>query len=157
VSHRKLIEQYSAGAGRLAPSIAGLSKAELNAFPVPGTWSIQQIVLHMMDSDLIASDRMKRVAVEDNPTLMGYDETAFGLGLFYDQLDTGMACDVFEKNRLLTAEILRRLSEPTFARTGNHSERGRVSLTDLIETYVGHLDHHLKFIYEKRRLLGKPI
>ena len=28
------------------------------AFPIPGTWSIQQIIMHLMDSDLIASDRM---------------------------------------------------------------------------------------------------
>jgi hypothetical protein len=49
----------------------------MRAFPVPGTWSIQQIVLHMMDSDLIASDRMKRVIAEDRPTLIGYNETAF--------------------------------------------------------------------------------
>ena len=157
MGNRELIEEYAAGTGRLAASIIGLNREHLNAFPVPGTWSIQQIVLHMMDSDLIASDRMKRVAVEDNPTLMGYDETAFGRGLFYDQLDTGMACEVFEKNRLLTAEILRRLPETAFARTGNHSERGRVSLQDLLDTYVGHLEHHLKFIHEKRRLLGKPI
>ena len=29
-------------------AIAGLSRTDLLAFPVPGTWSIQQIVLHRM-------------------------------------------------------------------------------------------------------------
>jgi hypothetical protein len=154
---RDLIERYRAGAGRLRPAIAGLSPEQLNAFPVPGTWSIQQIVFHLMDSDLIASDRMKRVAAEDEPTLIGYDETAFSQKLYHDQLDPQLACDIFEKNRLLTAEILRRLPPAAFARTGNHNERGRVSLADLLETYVDHLDHHLKFIHDKRRMLGSPL
>ena len=110
--NRDLIERYAAGASQPAEAIAGLSRDELNAFPVPGTWSIQQIVIHLMDSDLIGSDRMKRVAAEDRPpTLIGYDESAFACGLFYDQLDPRTACEVFQKNRQLTAEILRRLSD----------------------------------------------
>jgi hypothetical protein len=84
---RELIERYAAGGPKLGAAIVGLSRQQLNAFPVPGTWSIQQIVLHMMDSDLIASDRMKRVVAEDRPTLVRCDETACGQNLFYDQLD----------------------------------------------------------------------
>jgi hypothetical protein len=154
---RDLVKRYAADAGQLRASIAGLERGELNAFPVPGTWSIQQIVMHMMDSDLIGSDRMKRVAAEDNPTLIGYDETAFGRKLFYDQLDPQLACDVFEKNRQLTAAILERLDDAAYARAGQHNERGRVTLAELVETYVDHLHHHLKFIRDKRRLLGKPL
>jgi hypothetical protein len=155
--NRDLIEQYATGGSKLRQSIAGLNVEQLNAFPVPGTWSIQQIVLHMMDSDLIGSDRMKRIAAEDKPpTLIGYDETAFARGLFYDQLDARLACEVFEKNRLLTAEILRRLPAAAFDRVGLHNERGRVTLADQVKSYVEHLDHHLKFVHEKRRLLGNP-
>jgi uncharacterized damage-inducible protein DinB len=153
-----LIEQYAAGAPKLAQAVAGLSQKELTAFPVPGTWSIQQIVLHMMDSDLIASDRMKRVAAEDKPpTLIGYDESAFARNLCYHELDARIACEVFEKNRQLTAEILRRLPKEAFARKGHHNEHGDMTLADLLKTYVDHLEHHLKFIREKRKLLGKPL
>lgn len=149
-----LIERYRTDAPRLRQSVAGLSAQQLQAFPVPGTWSIQQIVLHMMDSDLIGSDRMKRVAVEDHPSLIGYNETAFAKGLFYHQLDPVEACEVFERNRRLTFEVLRRLSPETFQRTGHHNEHGDVTLAQLLETYVGHLEHHLKFIHQKRQLLG---
>ena len=44
-----------------AAGIRGLTAQELNSFPVPGTWSVQQVIFHLMDSDLICSDRMKRV------------------------------------------------------------------------------------------------
>jgi uncharacterized damage-inducible protein DinB len=151
--NQDLIEKYRAGATELRASIAGLSRDQLNAHPVSGTWSIQQIVIHMMDSDLIASDRMKRVAAEDHPTLIGYNETAFAVKLFYDQLDPQLACDIFEKNRQLTAEILRRLPAGSFDRTGTHNEYGEVTLAKLLKTYVEHLDHHLKFIRQKRAMV----
>ncbi len=149
------LQQYVEGGAQLTASIIGLSAAELDAFPVPGTWSIRQIVLHMLDSDLIASDRMKRIIAMDHPSILAYDETAFAKNLFYNELDANLACEVFAKNRRLTFEVLRRLPVAAFARTGNHSERGSITLEGLVETYIGHLEHHLKFVCEKRKLLGK--
>ena len=97
---------------------------------------------------------MKRVAAEDKPpVLIGYDETAFARRLFYDQLDPQLACDVFERNRHLTAEILKRLPDASFARAGDHNEHGRMTLADLVKTYVEHLEHHLKFIRQKREMV----
>jgi hypothetical protein len=154
---RRLIEHYAAGAALPAQAIRGLTVEELNALPIPGTWSIQQIILHLMDSDLIASDRMKRVIAEEKPTIIGYDETAFSKYLFYEKLDGAMACEVFRLNRLLTAAILRNVSDTAFSRTGMHSERGVVTLEHFVETYTEHLEHHLKFLREKRKVLGKPL
>jgi hypothetical protein len=154
---RKLIERYAAGATVPAAAIRGLTPQELNAFPVPNTWSIQQIILHLMDSDLIGSDRMKRVAAEENPSLLAYDETAFTKRLSYESLDPEMACEIFRLNRLMTTAVLQKLPDEAFARAGMHSERGRETLADLVEGYAHHLDHHMKFLKDKRRALGKPL
>ena len=154
---KTIIDEYVRQASVLPAAIKGLSSAELNARPVSNTWSIRQIVMHLMDSDLIASDRMKRIIAEDNPTLIGFDESAFAARLFYDQLDAVMAADVFAKNRLLTGDILYRLPVEAFSRAGTHNQRGRVTLGDLVKMYVQHLDHHMKFLKHKRQLLGKPI
>ena len=155
---RKLIERYAAGASVPGEAIRGLTTTELNAFPVSGTWSIQQIIIHLMDSDLIGSDRMKRIAAENvPPQLIGYDETAFAKNLNYDKLDPVQACEVFRLNRLLTAAVLRNLPDAAFQRHGMHSERGRETLADLVKDYADHVDHHMKFLKEKRSLLGKPL
>lgn len=154
---RQILAQYRAGADQIAPAIAGLTREEMNAFPVPETWSIQQIVFHLMDSDLIASDRMKRVIAEENPTLIGYNETLFSQRLFHDQLDPRLATEIFRLNRLVTADILDRLPDSAFSRTGQHDEVGTVTLEKLARTYVDHLAYHLKFVRDKRALLGKPL
>ena len=154
---RNLIEVYAAGAARPAEAIRGLSAADLDAFPIPGTWSIRQIIAHLMDSDLIASIRMKRVIAMDNPTIMAYDEAAFANRLGYRWIETNRACKLFELNRLLTADLLRSLPDSAFSRRGQHSESGVLTLEKLLETYTGHLDHHLGFVMRKRVLLGKAV
>jgi hypothetical protein len=151
------IDKYFAGAGVPGEAIAGLGTAELNAFPVPGTWSIQQLIMHLMDSDLIGADRMKRVIAEESPSLLAYNENAYAARLYYEQMDARMACEVFRLNRLMTTEILRRLPQEAFERSGMHSERGKETLADLVQSYAEHLDHHMRFLKEKRRLLGKPM
>src|ERR1051326_7901326 len=118
---RTIIERYAAGASLPAKSIEGLTRADLLATPVPGKWSTQQVIIHLMDSDLVGSERMKRVIAMERPLLMGYDETAFVRSLFYDKLDAAAACEVFAKNRELMTVILRALPESAFARTGVHS------------------------------------
>ncbi|HZZ71694.1 MAG TPA: DinB family protein [Pirellulales bacterium] len=152
---RELIARYLAGADRLGPALDGLSEADLDAFPVPETWSIRQIIHHLYDSDLIASDRMKRIIAEENPVLVGFDESAFARNLCYDQLDAHLAVDVIVKNRRLTQALLSRLNESAFQRIGTHNERGPMTLEHLLKTYTDHLEHHLKFVDQKRKLLGK--
>jgi hypothetical protein len=154
---RDQIERYRRGAHLPAAAIEGLIKELLLAFPIPGTWSIQQIVLHLMDSDLIGSDRMKRIIAEEKPQLIGYNESAFATALYYHDLDVYEACDIFAKNRLMTAEILRRLPEDKFLRTGVHNEDGEITLAKMVSKYADHLEYHLSFIHEKRRLLGSPL
>ena len=152
---RAVIEQYAQGTGVPAEGIKGLTPADLLAEPVPGTWSIQQIVLHLMDSDLIAADRMKRILAEENPTIIGYDEKAFSQKLHYDKQDPFIAAEIFRQNRTLMAVILRHVPDSAFTRFGTHNERGKMTLGDMVALYVWHLEHHMGFLRRKRQLLGK--
>jgi hypothetical protein len=153
----ELIELYAAGGKLLRSAIAGLTREDLTAFPVPGTWSIQQIVLHLMDSDLITADRMKRIIAEENPTLIGFDESSFARELFYHDQSIEDAATIFDLNRRMFSVVLRKLPASAFAREGTHNERGPLTLAQLVEGMVKHMDHHLKFLYEKRNKLGKPL
>jgi hypothetical protein len=152
-----LIEAYAAGAEAPARAIKGLTREELLAHPVPGTWSIQELVLHLMDSDLVACDRIKRIAAETKPPLLiGYDETAFSKNLNYAGADAVMACEAFRVNRLMTAAMLRSLPAAAWEKWGVHNERGKLTLPQMVAGYIDHLEHHLRFLREKRKALGKP-
>ncbi|MBC7772573.1 MAG: DinB family protein [Pyrinomonadaceae bacterium] len=154
---RNIIELYAQGAELVTRAIAGLTPADFVAFPVPNTWSIQQIVIHLQDSDLIAADRMKRIAAEDCPLIVNYDETRFAERLQYHKADPMLAGQLFSLNRKVTAAMLRTLPDETFDRVGVHTQKGKLTLGDVVQMYYDHLHHHLKFLYHKRHLLGKPL
>jgi hypothetical protein len=151
---RTMIERYAAGADAVLRSIAGLSREQLAAIPIPGKWSVQQLAVHLLDSDLVGSERMKRVAAQPRPLLMGYDENLWMQNLPVSRLDAQRVGELFRLNRLLTADLLRALPDAAFARVGVHSERGIESLSDLVTGYVRHLDHHMGFMDAKRAALG---
>src|SRR4051812_26629550 len=154
---RNAINEFERGGQALRHAVAGLSRQDLLAHPVPGTWSIQEIVIHLMDSDLIGIDRMKRVIAEDRPLLIGYNESRLAKSLAYDHQSSEDAITVFDMSRKLFAPVLRGLPEAAFDRWGVHNEHGKVTLADFVKNYVEHLNHHLKFIRDKRAKIGKAL
>lgn len=160
--NRSHIDEFERGGEKLRAAIANLSPADLTrrppqgAGPDAGTWSIHQIVIHMMDSDAIGVHRMKRVIAEDRPLLIGYDETRFASSLFYDEQSADASLTIFDLTRRELAKVLRRLPDDAFDRWGVHNEHGKVTLGEFVGLYVGHLDHHLKFIRAKRALFDEP-
>ncbi len=154
---RQIIEVYAAGGLKMRQAFAGLNRDDLLSEPVPGTWSLQQIAVHLLDSDLIGTDRMKRIAAMPTPLLIGYDETAVSKLPGANSFDIDQVCDMFDRNRQFTATILRALADESFLRWGVHNEIGRVSLGEMVSKYIQHLDGHLAFVATKRRILGKPL
>jgi uncharacterized damage-inducible protein DinB len=150
---RSRIDVYAAGGQQLIGAFEGLTCERLFAVPVPGTWSLHQIAIHMMDSDLIGSDRMKRIAAMDKPLLIGYDESAFAKLPGTEKVDTLAACRLFDQNRQMTATILRALPDESFERWGIHNEIGRVTLGEMVEKYIHHLEGHLGHVYKKLAIL----
>lgn len=149
-----LIDQYEKGGDDLRMAVRGLRREDLLAYPVPGTWSIQEIVIHLADSELILADRMKRIIAEDNPQLLGFDESRFVRNLFYNEQSADDAVTLFEVNRRNFARVLKKLPDAAFNRIGTHNQRGPMTLVALLEMSVKHLKHHMEFIVSKREMLG---
>lgn len=149
-----LIERYAAGAPTLAYAVVGLSPEHEQARPGPGTWSIAELVAHVLDTDLVLTDRMKRILAENEPTLLAFDENAWVERLGYQGMRVEEAVNLLAANRHWMTQVLRCCAEGDFARAGNHTERGRQTLAEVLSTVVNHLDHHLRFLYAKRANLG---
>jgi hypothetical protein len=161
MNQHELIEHYAAGGEKLSLAIRGLTRDDLLAVPDPaakvGLWSIQQVVIHCMDSDLVSIDRLKRMIAEDNPTLIGYDENKFATNLFYDEQPAEDAVKVVELARRTFAHVLRKLPPAAFERAGTHNERGKITVGGYLKAAADHLDHHIKFIHDKRAYMGKEM
>jgi uncharacterized damage-inducible protein DinB len=152
-----LIMRYEAGGAFLVAAVQWLEPEQAHERVAPGVWSIAELVAHMYDSDLVGMDRMKRVIAEEEPVLLAYDQEAWILRLRSDTMPYQEAAELFAANRKWMARVFRQTPETDFNRAGIHSERGRMTLAELVSGYVNHLDHHLRFLYAKRGALGVGI
>src|SRR5712672_3425613 len=151
---RTIIDQYELGPDKLLKAIAGMTHADLMAAPIPGKWSTHQVVIHLADAEAAFADRIRRIVAEDSPVLIAWDENKFAQRLHYEAQSTSDAVEIIVLTRRQITRILRVLPDSAFDRVGRHTERGPQTVLDVLGYAVPHLDHHLKFVAEKRKALG---
>ncbi|MGO9115708.1 MAG: DinB family protein [Thermoguttaceae bacterium] len=150
-----LVETYLKGAEQLRDGVAGLSPEEVRLRPIPGRWSTLEVVCHLSDFEIVFADRIKRVIAENEPPLPSGDENLFAARLAYHDRDLESELSLVEAIRKQVSVILRTLKPEDYQRRGIHSEAGPLTLETLVQRAAGHITHHLKFIAEKKRALGK--
>lgn len=153
---QEMIDRYAVGAERLRQALEGLPESDYRQRIPPGAWSIQELVIHVVDSDAVGIDRMKRVIAEDRPPLLAFDESLFIARLHPHRQSLEDAITLLEAGRRQMVRILGSLAADDFQRVGMHSERGEVTLAELVVGFTEHLEHHLTILSGKRRSLGKP-
>ena len=118
-----LITDYLNGPVQLRRVVTDLSQQQLEARPVPGKWSTLEVVCHLGDSEQAWCHRMKRVIAEENPLVIGYDESRFTAALRYHQQTLEEELALLEGMRRQLARILKGCqnrpgNEPAFTANG---------------------------------------
>jgi uncharacterized damage-inducible protein DinB len=157
MNHASQIGSYLEGPKLLRKAVAGMTREQLVARPVPGKWSTLEVVCHLVDFEPIYADRMKRVLAEDRPTLLSGDPDKFAAALCYHDRDLEEELKILEATRGQMGKILRKCKPEDFARVGMHTEAGARSLEQLLASITDHIPHHIPFIESKRRALGLPV
>jgi hypothetical protein len=145
-----LLERYRRGPEVLAMVLTGVFGEEEDFVPAPGKWTIRQLIAHLADAELVGAHRFRQVIAEDNPTLIAYDQDAWTANLDYARRKPKQSLETFRRVRAENFELLKELPESAWLRTGNHSERGAVSLRELLEGYAGHAESHARQMQEIR-------
>ncbi len=149
-----LIQRYLTGPESLRTACAGLSTAQLATPANPGRWSIQQVVCHLSDFEIVYADRIKRVLAEERPTMFSGDPDQFAARLAYTQRTVEDELQLITALRRSVATILQQMDIGDWERVGVHSDAGPLTLHTLVERVTGHIPHHLQFIQAKRVTLA---
>ena len=143
-----LAEGLVAGPAKVRHALRGLSAEQLRARPVPGKWSILEVVCHLADSDQAWAHRIKRAIAEEKPLLIGYDESRFArepIMIATPWKNWNSANDGQQRN------IVRSLKPDALTRQRSTMERTD-EFEEMLQIEIDHVEHHLKFIVEKLRL-----
>ena len=149
------IEAYLAGPQDLRAAVAGLGREQLVSRPVPGKWSILEVVCHLADTDANIAHRIKRVLSEERPTFERVQPDRMQAALAYHARDAEEELTAFEVTRRQIARILSASPPEAWERRGVVGERGDRTVAQMVNGAIEHLAHHLKLVVEKRRALGE--
>ena len=150
-----LIEEYGNGYKILREAIESLSEEELRFKPALDKWSIHQILIHMADSEMVSTQRLKKVLSEEEPLLMSIDQDAWANALGYEQLDREQYLLLFQLLRSSMLPILAQLTSEQFERVGNYADAGRFTFKELLEYRVQHVRGHLAQIEQVKKVYRK--
>src|SRR3954462_8123901 len=121
---RSLVEEYERGEERLALAIRGLTPEDMTCRPDPaadvGKWSIQEVTVHLADAELAFADRIKRIAAEDEPVLLAWNENRFIERLYYHEQAAEDAASLVAILRRQMSRLLKKLPDDAFERSGRH-------------------------------------
>ena len=139
-----LLERFRRGPELIAVTLTGVFGVEEDFVPAPGKWSIRQIIAHLADSELVCAHRFRQMIAEENPIMIAYDQEAWAKNLDYARRKPKQSLESFRHMRAENYELLKDLPESAYARVGNHSLRGSITLRDLLELLAQHSESHAR-------------
>ena len=151
----ELIARYRDGHAAIVAPLEGITLHDPDARPADGSWTAREVVHHVADSETTSSIRLRRLLVEEDALIVGYDEEAWARVLRYADREIGPSLKTIAGTRASTAQLLDLLTDAQWARTGTHSESGPYGLERWLEIYAGHAHDHANQIREARAAAGR--
>jgi DinB superfamily len=111
--------------------------------PEAGEWSVLECFGHLLDSEYIASARIRWILAEDEPDIVGYDQALWVDALRYREADPDELITLFDTLRGANLRLLERTPVADRERIGRHRERGPESYDLIVRMSAGHDRFHL--------------
>jgi len=114
----------------------------------PYTWTLKQVVGHLIDAERIFGTRLLRIGVGDPTPNPDFEQNSFVAGLDYGPVLMNDLIDEFDVLRKSNAMMLRRFGDDQLIRSGTVSGRP-LSARTIPFVLGGHFNYHYQ-IMEKR-------
>jgi uncharacterized damage-inducible protein DinB len=138
----------------LARTVEQLGPEAVRLPEAPGKWSVNEVLQHLADSEIVFSWRIRLVLAHDRPSITGYDQDRWADRLRYADGDPQEAVERFSVVRRSNVRLLERASADDLMRVGVHAERGEETLAHIIRLYAGHDLLHLRQIERIRGVIA---
>jgi DinB superfamily len=136
----------AATAEKIQRLITGLSTADLRKRPAPEKWSVNEILAHLADAEIVGSFRMRLILGSPGTPIVAYDQDTWVMAGHYDTRDPYKSLEQFRVLRDGNLALLASLTPEQWKHHGVHSERGQESIEQIVRMFAGHDINHLQQI-----------
>jgi DinB superfamily len=142
VAGREPLPLLTAAPDTLAALLAAVPPALCARRPAPGKWSIQEVVAHLADDELVGAYRIRLILAAPGTAIQAFDQDRWAETGRYADTDPWRALALFRTLREANLALWHRLSPDEWERAGVHAERGVESIRDIATYYAGHDLNH---------------
>lgn len=129
---------------RVKGLLKNATAARMKTRPVPGKWSVAEILAHLAESELVLGYRLRLVLGSNGTTIQAFDQNAWQKNASYLKNNPRRALELFETLRKNNVALLNSLSRAQWRRYGIHEERGKETVGRIVEMFAGHDVNHLR-------------
>jgi uncharacterized damage-inducible protein DinB len=129
-------------------ALANVSEQDAVTVQAPYTWTLKQVVGHIIDAERIFADRLHRIACGDTQPQPGMDQNAYVAASDYESPSLSDLVEEWRLCRGANLLLLKRLLPESWNNRGTASGY-TVTVRALAWMLVGHVIHHMNIV-EKR-------
>jgi uncharacterized damage-inducible protein DinB len=137
------LKVQSATPKKLTTAIKGLDKKKLSKRPAPGKWSITEILAHLADAEVVGSWRMRIVLNQNGAPIHAFDQDIWATTFNYQKSDPKRSLETFRVLRENNLAMLKKLPKELWENYGQHTERGKETVTQIVGMFAAHDLNHL--------------
>lgn len=136
----------SATAKKLARLIKALPTAKLRKRPAPDKWSVNEILAHLADVEIVVGFRMRLILGAPGTPIAAFDQDSWVTSGHYEKRDPRKSVEQFRVAREANLALLKSLTPEQWKHYGMHAERGQETIEHTVRMLAGHDLNHLQQI-----------
>jgi hypothetical protein len=146
VEGKRPLAVQAATAKKLKRIIQGQSRTKLHKRPAAEKWSVNEIIAHLADSEIVLGFRMRSILASPGIPIAAVDQDAWVTSGHYEKRDPGKSVEQFRAFREANLALLKSLTPEQWKHHGMHSKRGQETIEHIVRLYAGHDLNHLQQI-----------
>jgi hypothetical protein len=103
----------------------------------------RQVMAHLADAEMVYGVRLRMILTQADPILVAYDEGTWADRFGPLEADIRDTLARWRSVRDANVRVLTSVAESEWARAGQHQERGRETLADVVAVMAEHDRNHL--------------
>jgi hypothetical protein len=140
------LKMLAAAPRKLERALKGVSTAKASKRPAPGKWSINEILAHLFDVELVIGYRVRTVLGAPGSALQAFDQDVWAEKMHYHKRDARKSFEQFRAVREANLALLKTLTPEQRKQFGIHAERGEQSIETIVKMQAGHDINHIQQI-----------
>jgi len=140
--------------GQLLTAIDGLSEEQTTWKPKPESWSVLEVLTHLVDHSIVISFRIRDILAGTEARLPAFNQDAWVSGQYANAGKVSDVLQAFHALLLYNSLLLSRLDTADLEKTGVNAKGETVSIKDIVEGFTNHVQRHMGQIDRIKQAAG---